>query len=89
VRSNGRICEFVLGGVTRSIHGLDHQITDLVSAFRLVFIAAAAFLATALAVVLAVEERPLHGPVPLAEPASDYPSRAMYPVGNICSWDHQ
>jgi EmrB/QacA subfamily drug resistance transporter len=65
----------VLGGAgdvsgATSLEKLVAAHTDLVPAFRLVFIAAAAFLAIALAVVLAVEERPLHGPVPLAEPAS-------------------
>jgi hypothetical protein len=45
--------------------------TDLVPAFRLVFIAAAAFLTVALACALAVEEHPLHGPTRLAEPAAD------------------
>jgi hypothetical protein len=43
--------------------------TDFAPAFRVVFVAAAAFLAIALCCVLAVEERPLHGPVRLAEPA--------------------
>jgi len=40
---------------------------DFVPAFRVVFVAAAGFLAVALACVLAVEERPLHGPVRLAD----------------------
>ena len=44
---------------------------DLASAFRFVFIAAAVCLAVALACVLAVEERPLHGPVRLADPAAE------------------
>jgi EmrB/QacA subfamily drug resistance transporter len=43
--------------------------SDFAPAFRVVFVAAAAFLAIALCCVLAVEERPLHGPVRLAEPA--------------------
>jgi EmrB/QacA subfamily drug resistance transporter len=42
---------------------------DFVPAFRLVFIAGAVFLAVALASLLAVEERPLHGPVRLADQA--------------------
>ncbi len=42
---------------------------DFVPAFRLVFLAAAGCLAVALACVLAVEERPLHGPVRVADPA--------------------
>jgi len=44
---------------------------DFAPAFRLVFIAAAIFLAVALACVLAVEERPLHGPVRLADAAAE------------------
>jgi len=40
---------------------------DFAPAFRLVFIAAGIFLAIALACVLVVEERPLHGPVRLAD----------------------
>ena len=40
---------------------------DFVQAFRFVFIAAAACLGVALICVLAVEERPLHGPVRLAD----------------------
>ena len=44
---------------------------DFAPAFRLVFIAAAIFLAIALACVLAVEERPLHGPVRLTDPAAE------------------
>jgi len=42
---------------------------DLAPAFRLVFIGAALCLALALACVLALEERPLHGPVRLADAA--------------------
>jgi len=44
---------------------------DFAPAFRLVFIAAAVFLAIALACVLAVEERPLHGPVRLTDLAAE------------------
>ncbi len=44
---------------------------DFAPAFRLVFIAAAICLAIALACVLAVEERPLHGPVRLDDPAAE------------------
>jgi len=40
---------------------------DFVYAFRLVFLAGAAFLAVALVAVLLVEERPLHGPVRLPD----------------------
>ena len=42
---------------------------DFAPAFRLVFIAAALCLAVALACVLALEERPLHGPVHFADSA--------------------
>lgn len=42
---------------------------DFAPAFRLVFIAAALCLAIALACMLALEERPLHGPVRLADSA--------------------
>jgi EmrB/QacA subfamily drug resistance transporter len=41
------------------------------SAFRFVFIAAAICLGVALACVLAVEERPLHGPVRLGDPTEE------------------
>jgi hypothetical protein len=41
--------------------------------FRFVFVAAAAFLGVALACVLAVEERPLHGPVRLADRTEEGP----------------
>jgi EmrB/QacA subfamily drug resistance transporter len=44
---------------------------DFAPAFRLVFIAGAAFLTVALAALLAVEERPLHGPVRFADRAAD------------------
>jgi EmrB/QacA subfamily drug resistance transporter len=44
---------------------------DFAPAFQLVFIAAACCLAIALACVLAVEERPLHGPVRLDDPAAE------------------
>jgi MFS family permease len=40
---------------------------DLAPGFRWVFVAAAIFLVLALGCLFAVEERPLHGPVPLAE----------------------
>jgi MFS family permease len=42
---------------------------DFAPAFRLVFIAGAAFLSVALASLLAVEEQPLRGPVRLVDPA--------------------
>jgi len=42
---------------------------DFAPAFRLVFVVAGIFLAIALACLLALEERPLHGPVRVADPA--------------------
>jgi MFS family permease len=42
---------------------------DFVAAFRLVFVAAAVFLAIALVCLFALEERPLQGPVQVVEPA--------------------
>ena len=57
-----------LGGtVTLDKLAIGHA--DFAPAFRLVFVAGAAFLAIALASLLAVEERPLHGPVRLADQA--------------------
>jgi MFS family permease len=44
---------------------------DFAPAFRLVFAAGAVFLVVALACVLFVEERPLHGPVRLDDPAAE------------------
>ena len=44
---------------------------DLAPAFHQVFIAAAVFLAISFCCLLAVEERPLHGPVRLAEEAAE------------------
>jgi MFS family permease len=57
------------GAMTLETTGTGHA--DFAPAFRLVFIAGAAFLAIALAAVLAVEERPLHGPARLADQAAD------------------
>jgi EmrB/QacA subfamily drug resistance transporter len=56
-----------VGGVL-TLEKLDTARADFAPAFRLVFIAGAVFLAVALACVLTVEERPLHGPI-LADPA--------------------
>jgi EmrB/QacA subfamily drug resistance transporter len=44
---------------------------DFAPGFGLVFVAAAVFLAIALACLLLVEERPLHGPVRLADPSTE------------------
>jgi len=56
------------GGLA-TLEGLAAGHGDFGPAFRLVFIAAAACLAVALVCVLALEERPLHGPVRLADSA--------------------
>ncbi len=50
----------------KTLESLSAGHADFAPAFRLVFAAAAAFLAIALACLIAVEERPLHGPVRLA-----------------------
>ena len=57
-----------VGGVL-TLEKLDAARADFAPAFRLVFIAGAVFLAVALACVLTVEERPLHGPIRLADAA--------------------
>jgi len=43
--------------------------TDFAEPFRLVFVAAAAFLASALVAISAIEEHPLHGPARPQGPA--------------------
>ncbi len=57
------------GSSMRTLEQLAAGHGDFAAAFRLVFIAAAACLAIALACLLAVEEHPLHGPVRLADAA--------------------
>jgi EmrB/QacA subfamily drug resistance transporter len=62
----------VLGGGTDgsaavTLESLARSHGDLAPAFHWVFIAAAVFIAISLVCLLAVEERPLHGPVRLAE----------------------
>jgi sugar phosphate permease len=54
-----------------SLETLGGRAADFAIAFRFVFLAAAAFLAIALACLFAVEERPLHGPKRLAEAGPD------------------
>jgi MFS family permease len=58
------------GGVT-TLKKLQAAHADFAPAFRLVFIAGALFLVIALGSVMAVEERPLHGPTRLPDPAAD------------------
>lgn len=59
------------GGGVMTLEKLQAAHADFAPAFRLVFIAGALFLLVALACVMAVEERPLHGPTRLADPAPD------------------
>jgi len=59
------------GGGVMAVEKLQAAHADFAPAFRLVFIAGALFLLIALGCVMAVEERPLHGPVRLADPAAD------------------
>ena len=53
------------------LQSLGGQTAEFAIAFRFVFLAAAVFLAIALACLFAVEERPLHGPVLFAEAGQD------------------
>jgi EmrB/QacA subfamily drug resistance transporter len=57
------------GAITPATLAAKHA--DFAPAFRVVFIAAAIFLVIALACLFAVEERPLHGPVQLADAATE------------------
>jgi EmrB/QacA subfamily drug resistance transporter len=59
------------GGGVMTLEKLQAAHADFVPAFRMVFAAAGLFLVIALAGVLAVEERPLHGPTHLPDPALD------------------
>src|SRR6185437_5176196 len=59
------------GGGVMTLEKLQAAHADFAPAFRMVFIAGALFLLVALACVMAVEERPLHGPIRLADPAPD------------------
>jgi EmrB/QacA subfamily drug resistance transporter len=54
-----------------SLDGIGVPPAEVAIAFRFVFLAAAAFLAIALACLFAVEERPFHGPARLVESATD------------------
>jgi EmrB/QacA subfamily drug resistance transporter len=55
------------GGGVMTLEKLQAAHADFAPAFRLVFIAGALFVAIALGCVMAVEERPLHGPVRLPD----------------------
>ena len=57
------------GGGVMTLEKLQAAHADFVPAFRMVFIAGALFLVVALGCVMAVEERPLHGPTRLLDPA--------------------
>ena len=57
------------GAITVERLAADHA--DLAPAFRFVFIAGAVFVGIALACLLAVEERPLHGPFRVADRTAD------------------
>ena len=59
------------GGGVMTLEKLQAAHADFVPAFSMVFIAGALFLLVALGCVMTVEERPLHGPVRLADPAAD------------------
>jgi EmrB/QacA subfamily drug resistance transporter len=59
------------GGGVMTLEKLQAAHADFAPAFRMVFAAGGLFLAIALAGVLAVEERPLHGPTRLPDPALD------------------
>ncbi len=59
------------GGGVITLEKLAAGHADFAPGFRLVFVAGAIFLTIALACVLVVEERPLHGPVRLADPAPE------------------
>jgi MFS family permease len=59
------------GGGVMTLEKLQAAHADFAPAFRMVFVAGALFLVVALGCVMAVEERPLHGPIRLADPAAD------------------
>jgi EmrB/QacA subfamily drug resistance transporter len=59
------------GGGVMTLEKLQAAHADFGPAFRMVFVAGALFLLVALGCVMAVEERPLHGPIRLADPAAD------------------
>jgi MFS family permease len=59
------------GGGVMTLEKLQAAHADFAPAFRMVFIAGALFLLVAVGCVMAVEERPLHGPIRLADRAAD------------------
>jgi EmrB/QacA subfamily drug resistance transporter len=71
VAAFGAIVLGSVGGGVTTLEQLQAAHADFAPAFRLVFIAGALFLVVALGCVLAVEERPLHGPIRLSDRAVD------------------
>jgi EmrB/QacA subfamily drug resistance transporter len=71
VAAFGAIVLGSVGGGVTTLEKLHAAHADFSPAFRLVFVAGALFLVVALGCVLAVEERPLHGPVRLSDQAVD------------------
>ena len=71
VAAFGAIVLGSVGGGVTTLEKLQAAHADFAPAFRLVFIAGGLFLVVALGCVMAVEERPLHGPVRLSDPAVD------------------
>jgi EmrB/QacA subfamily drug resistance transporter len=71
VAAFGAIVLGSVGGGVTTLEKLQAAHADFAPAFRLVFIAGGLFLVVALGCVMAVEERPLHGPVRLSDRAVD------------------
>jgi EmrB/QacA subfamily drug resistance transporter len=71
VAAFGAIVLGSVGGGVTTLEKLQAAHADFAPAFRLVFIAGALFLVVALGCVMAVEERPLHGPVRLSDRSVD------------------
>jgi EmrB/QacA subfamily drug resistance transporter len=71
VAAFGAIVLGSVGGGVTTLEKLQAAHADFAPAFRLVFIAGALLLVVALGCVLAVEERPLHGPIRLSDRAVD------------------
>jgi EmrB/QacA subfamily drug resistance transporter len=71
VAAFGAIVLGSVGGGVTTLEKLQAAHADFAPAFRLVFIAGGLFLVVALGCVMAVEERPLHGPVRLSDRGVD------------------